>query len=70
MATLGVRFPHDQLEEAQAPVASGDCRRTTELGLGPGLLHEVDSALERMAKAATYCRVHEPVNRTACWPTR
>ena len=49
MATLEVAFLHDQLEERKRRLEEAIALAPRQSGLA-GLLHEVDSALERMAK--------------------
>src|SRR5438477_2477440 len=49
MATLEVTFLHDQLEERKRRLEDAIALSPQKTGLA-GLLHEVDSALERMAK--------------------
>src|SRR5512142_2613250 len=49
MATLEVAFLHDQLEERKRRLEEAIALAPQQSGL-TGLLHEVDSALDRMAK--------------------
>ena len=64
MATLEVSFLHNQLEERKRRLEAAIVAAPRNAGLG-GLLREVDSALDRMAKG-TYglCEeCHEPVEQ-------
>src|SRR3989442_13724936 len=51
MATLQTAFLHDQLEERKRRLQAAIAVAPPNAGLA-GLLHEVDSALERMAKGS------------------
>ena len=57
MATLEIDFLHDQLEERKRRLETAIALSPQKTGLA-GLLHEVDSALERMAKG-TYGLCYE-----------
>jgi hypothetical protein len=71
MATLETSFLHDQLEERKRRLQAAIAVAPPNAGLA-GLLHEVDSALARMAKGSTvYAKsATNRWNRTACRPTR
>jgi len=62
MATLETSFLHDQLEERKRRLQAAIAVAPPNAGLA-GLLHEVDSALERMTKGSYgQCQeCHEPV---------
>jgi len=64
MATLESAFLHDQLEERKRRLQAATAVAPPNSGLA-GLLHEVDSALERMAKGSYgVCQeCHEPVEQ-------
>jgi len=64
MATLQTAFLHDQLEERKRRLQAAIAVAPPNAGLA-GLLHEVDSALERMAKGSYgLCQeCHEPVEQ-------
>ena len=64
MATLETAFLHDQLEERKRRLQTAIAVAPPNAGLA-GLLHEVDSALERMAKGSYgLCQeCHEPVEQ-------
>src|SRR6266478_8698885 len=64
MATLETSFLHDQLEERKRRLQAAIAVAPPNAGLA-GLLHEVDSALERMAKGSYgLCQeCHEPVEQ-------
>jgi hypothetical protein len=54
MATLEVAFLHSQLEERKRRLEAAIALTSQRAGFA-GLLREVDSALERMAKVTTGC---------------
>lgn len=69
MATLEISFLHTQLEERKRRLAEAIALAPQNAGLA-GLLREVDSALDRMAKGSFGSAKHATMrsNRIACWP--